>query len=660
MSGENSTIRVDIQGLRAIAVSLVVLDHAGVPGFSGGYVGVDIFFVISGFLITSHLLRQVERTGRVSFAEFYARRARRLLPAALTVVALSVVAGVLFLPPLVSRGLWTDAVAAALYVPNILFADRGVNYLAETAPSIFQHYWSLGVEEQFYLVWPLVLVVLWRVTRGRRLWLSIAVLVALSFAACLLVASRQQPYAFFLLPTRAWELGAGALLAVVATAGWRRTTRVALSWVGLALMIAAGVLYSDATKYPGWATLVPVAGAALVIAAATDDRSGAGRVLGLRPLRFLGDISYSLYLVHWPIIVIPQLAQGPSHPVPLGVNLTLVVASVGVAWLLYHGVENPGRTWTWLVSARPARTGAAVVVASGLVVAVASAGVAVARQLPLDAGRPAPEARIAQPPQFTDYVPSDLAPSLLAASGDNPELYASGCHLSFTATDATGCSFGSGERTVALFGDSHAAQWFPGIKAAAEDLGIKVVSYTKSSCPSVEIPTSRGGNRYRECDVWRAAVVKRIRSTSPDLVLISNFGRPGDESAEAAAAWQEGLQSTIDKIGTGPKVAVVSDTPDLGETPSSCLSAHLEDTRACGVPSTQQRAAKARAADRAAAQQTGSTYLDLLPYLCDDTTCTPVIGQYLVYRDQHHLTATFSEALAPVWKKRLQELLPQA
>lgn len=207
--------RPDIQGLRAIAVLLVVLFHSGVEVLSGGYVGVDVFFVISGFLITTHLLQSLEREGRIRFGRFYAKRARRILPAALLVAGLTVVAAWLWMSPLLLRKVVVGAIATALYVPNYFFAAEDTNYLAETTPSVFQHYWSLGIEEQFYLLWPALLAVgFWLCRRSeRRVMVLVAGLTAVSFLACVVMMSVAQPWAFFSLPTRAWELGVGGLVA---------------------------------------------------------------------------------------------------------------------------------------------------------------------------------------------------------------------------------------------------------------------------------------------------------------------------------------------------------------------------------------------------------------------------------------------------------------
>src|SRR5699024_366390 len=304
--------RPDIQGLRAIAVLLVVLFHAGVETLSGGYVGVDVFFVISGFLITTHLLESLERDGRIHFGCFYARRARRILPAALVVAALTLLAAWIWLSPLLMRNVVGGAIATALYGPNYFFALQDTDYLAESTPSVYQHYWSPGIEEQFYLLGPALLAVgFWLCRRReRRVMVLIAAVTVASFLACVVMMDISQPWAFFSLPTRAWELGAGGLVAFLLRSGarWLRSPLAGLlAWAGLAGLAAVVLTCDSATAFPGAVAALPVlATAAMIIGGAAPGALHATRLLALAPMQFLGAISYSLYLVHWPLQVIPQ------------------------------------------------------------------------------------------------------------------------------------------------------------------------------------------------------------------------------------------------------------------------------------------------------------------------------------------------------------------
>ena len=299
---KRSTFRPDVQGLRAIAVLLVVLYHSGVETLSGGFIGVDAFFVISGFLITTHLLESLATHGRISFPAFYARRARRILPAALLVAALTTVAAWIWMPPLALEEVVRGAIATAFYVPNFLFAVQGTDYLAGTSPSVFQHYWSLGIEEQFYLFWPAILgagFVLCRRREG-RLFAVAAVLTLASSLAGVLWMGISTPWAFFGLHTRAWELGVGALIAfLLRSRAARRLQHPAvglLAWAGLAALLAGALLYDDATAFPGAAAALPVlATAAMIVGGNASGGLHATRLLGLAPFQLIGAISYSLY-----------------------------------------------------------------------------------------------------------------------------------------------------------------------------------------------------------------------------------------------------------------------------------------------------------------------------------------------------------------------------
>jgi peptidoglycan/LPS O-acetylase OafA/YrhL len=340
----------------------VLAFHAGLTGFGGGFVGVDVFFVLSGFLITGILLRERERTGAVRLRAFYARRARRILPAALVVIVLTLFATVYFAAPLDVPGFAKDGAASALSVGNIRFAAQSLDYFGATAsPSPFLHYWSLGVEEQFYLVWPLLLLAaakLWRTKARFGIGLTLGVVVIASFAASLILTDISAPVAFYSLPTRAWQLGLGGLLAVllerrVTGTGWAlgqfrlgRTFDRALglaAWVGLAAIIVGVMAIIDSsTPYPGWAALLPALGSAALIAGGA--KAWAPKILlASPPMRFLGRISFSLYLVHWPILVLPAAGLAVGAQLPLAERLGLAGISIVVATLCWRFVEEPFR-----------------------------------------------------------------------------------------------------------------------------------------------------------------------------------------------------------------------------------------------------------------------------------------------------------------------------
>lgn len=643
--------RGDIQGLRGVAVGLVLLFHAGIPGFAGGFIGVDVFFVISGFLISTHLVEELRNTGRLRVAEFYARRARRLLPAALTVIALTVVTAFALVPPMQFAYVAKDAVAAILYVPNLLFARRATDYLADRTPSLFLHYWSLGVEEQFYLFWPLLLFIFYRVFKDRGAPTAIAVLGAGSFVLCVWLTFAQQPYAFFLLPARVWEFSAGAVAAFVVLKGHRMTDIVAAvaGWTGLAAIVGSGCMMPTSTPYPGYAAALPVVGAAAVIwSGASKCAYGPQLVLGLRPITFVGDISYSLYLIHWPALVIPAAITGYMVPLQSWQRAVIAAACVPVAWLLYRYVELPGQRMPWL-KLRPRRSFAAATVGMLAVAALIGSAALASRHPRLDAGRAAADTAIEPIPMGTPFVPSNLQPSLVAVAADIPIIYRNECHVAVQKSDATGCAVGPEDAPrVVLFGDSHAAQWYPALNTLAEKGMIRLESHTKRGCSSVQPIVS-----YAGCAAWASNVVDQLNADPPALIILSNFGR-GYGALPDPEAWREAINHTVAEMPQLSKVAVLADTPSTGANPKICLSGHLDAANQCALPRALAVDPAFRASEREAA---GITYLDYIDYFCNQQACPSIIGNTLVYRDGSHMSRTYSAELAKVIEPDIAALL---
>ncbi len=550
--------RKDIEGLRAVAILAVVLYHAHVGAVPGGYVGVDVFFVISGYLITDHLWREVHDSRGLSFRGFYGRRIRRLLPASFLVLAVTAVASAAILPPLTARAVLKDGVACALYVGNYRFALLQTNYLtASAAPSPFQNYWSLGVEEQFYLVWPAVLLLAslaWsrrRHVRPSRASAAIAlgVIAVTSCAFSVWLTHASEPWAFFSLATRAWELAVGGLVALGAPAIGRMRGRPLLGWVGLGLVVWSIVTYTSSTPFPGTAALVPVLGTAAIIAAVTGPAPSHGPVQILRrpPMLVIGRVSYSWYLWHWPMLILVPAALG--HALSLAQNLSVAAVSFVVATATFVLVERPVRTSSWLTS-RPRRSlglGAALTVAAvgACVLSVLSlpsltgTGHAPVAAAALRESTKAQEAaslavehrpgaapsghrrlheQVARSVTVQD-VPANLEPSLPDADADEPPVFVDGCLDSYTDTSLQPCTFGdtSSSTTVVLFGDSHAAMWFPAVDQAAQQFGWKLITWTKATCPPFPLPIFSPvlGRTFTECDEWRADVLDQIAAIHP-------------------------------------------------------------------------------------------------------------------------------------------------
>jgi peptidoglycan/LPS O-acetylase OafA/YrhL len=693
IDGPKPTFRPDIEGLRAVAVVLVVLCHAGLSGTAGGYVGVDVFFVISGYLITTQLLRELRRDGTVSLRRFYARRVKRLLPAATVVVVATVLASTVWLSPYRVRDIAWDAVTTALYTLNYRLAWQGTDYLASSLPpSPLQHFWSLAVEEQFYVVWPVLLVLIalsWR--RCARAWPVAArhpvtvpvaaVLLALAAASLVLsewVTRVSAPWAYFSLPTRAWELAAGGLLAVAGTRHGPMSPPVAtvVGWAGLGAIAAAAALFDDTTAFPGHAALLPVAGAVAVIAAGRADAPwGTSALLRLWPVRSLGTVSYGWYLWHWPLLAIAPVAVG--RPLSVGEGLAWAVVALLLAVVTYHLVEHPVRRIESL-AVTPWR-GLALGGALSAVTVAVSLVLAVSPPVPDGATPGAPAAAGTQPVTAealtaaldagsrTRAAPADLAPSLAAVRGDLPRTYADGCHLDPPEKAQGVCTYGrlSGAVTVVLFGDSFAAQWFPALERLAKERHWRLVSLTKSSCPAVTITTYSPAlkREFSECDDWRQYALRRIADVRPQLVVMGSapiYSADGSRrpSAEFDEAWGRGTADTVRTLrGTGAGVAVLGATPLAGSDPPECVASHLADTRSCvqrrgeGLVAPRRQQLEARAAVAADA-----VVIDPVRWVCT-SLCPVIVGNRQVYRDPMHLTATYSAWLAPVLGPLLDDAL---
>ena len=688
-AGRRREFRADIEGLRAVAVLAVVLYHAGFPGVTGGFVGVDIFFVISGFLITGLLWRDVSTRGSIRLLRFYGARARRLLPASATVIIATTIASCLLLPPLQARSVLGDAIACALYVGNYRFAIDGTDYLAADAPpSPLQHYWTLGVEEQFYLLWPaLIIGTAWMVHRARRrprvdaapYLLLLAGVAGVSFLISLAWTHSLPSWAFFSLPTRASELAVGGLVAL--TASWwhglsDRTAAIA-GWGGLLLIVLTSFELDKTTPYPGTAALLPVFGTALVVGAgcAASDR-GAGRALSVPLMRTVGRVSYSWYLWHWPVLLLaPQLL---GHSLGLGGRLAAAAVSFVFAVLTLGLIESPIRF------ARPLRRSAARSLTLGaLVTAVAvsvAVGLLVIRPLPAGHGAAAAAVTVTPPPpsavgtpagtveQMTaqvqaavtasagvQAVPSNLSPALAEAPGDKPTVFLNGCVRSWREVGQPECASGdtASPTAVALVGDSHAAMWSPAFEPVAQQRHWRLETLGKVTCPLMELPITSPylGRQYTECEQWRTDVLNRLAAERPRLIVVSMSRRYGADFGFTSydPVWVGGLSRLVSRLrATGAAVLVLGPIPDPRTTVPICVSGHANDAQACSPPRPEAVNDAGIAAEAAAATAAGGQYADLTPLFCTAQRCPVIVGNNLVYRDDNHVTVEYAQALSPV------------
>lgn len=649
--------RRDIQGLRAIAVLAILFNHAGMSSFQGGYVGVDVFFVLSGFLITRHLVDEVTSTGRIEFADFYARRARRILPAAFAVLVLTVVAAVALQPPLLLPVTLRNAVVAALYVPNVQFARQQYNYFKPgDTPSLFQHYWSLGLEEQFYLLWPVLLLLAFAALgRSRR---SIAIVLGLTAVVSFSFSVHNTPeaplWSFYMLPTRAWEFAVGGLLALLPArarrsgdAAQRRAAWLApsLGWSGLALIAYAIHRFGFLTPFPGWRAAIPVAGTALVILTGSEKgRFAPQRLLSTAPMLFLGLISYSVYLVHWPLLVLADQTLGLIAPLPGSARIGLAVAAIPLGYLMYRFAEKPWRGARFGVAHRSRQTLAGALAASVAIAGLSMAGVHAAGAQDLDAGYVAATTPLGVPLELNPLgalaVPSNLQPSLwLATEPPVSAIYTSGCYLFAGQAVLKSCKSGANPAAprVVLFGDSHAAHFYPALAALADAGDIRLDAMTKSGCRTVERDTDDP-----TCRLWRRRAIAMLHDDPPEIILVGNrsFRTPG---------WPRLLPESIDRLPKRSRIFVIADTPDMGFSVPVCLSAHLNAANACSRP----RHDVLSTANREVERGLGVGILDVTDYLCNQEYCPTIVGNLLLYRDYGHLTEPFARTLAPVLRTQL-------
>ena len=597
---------LQIQGLRALAALLVTIFHARL--MPGGFIGVDIFYVISGYLITGLILREIEKTGRLDLNAFYQRRIKRLLPTSVFVLFVTAIIGWFVLPPITRDALGRDLFAAAAYISNYLFAWWQNDYQNLNAtPSPFIHYWSLAVEEQFYVVWPIFILFLSRY--GKRAILNgVAIVTALSLLLSIYQTQTSPIWAFYSLPTRAWELGVGALLLFIPEKYLRNRY---FPWIGVIGIAIACLNFDESTAFPGINAVLPVAATAILIGTIPIWPRFFNDLSNNRLAQWLGAISYPLYLWHWPALVLPSSALG--RPLRIRERLFCILLTIVLAHFTSKYIEQPLRHKSF--STKKTYGFFAVTTAVSLVFAL---------------------------------IISSTASSIISVKGTNyrfdltkvvekPAVYGDGCHVNYGEDESGKCTYGviGSKKKIVLYGDSHAAQWFPALEQIALDKGYELISLTKSACPSVDSPRpDQGAFKNSDCERWRDNSTQRIQQIQPEAVIVSSFQyfTPPSGFSSRTQWWNDGQRRLLAALqGSSQNLIYISDTPRPLRDIPNCLASR--DSQSCD--STEKTPNLIIS---------GFKKIDPTSWLCDDY-CPAIKDGYVVYRDGSHISVEASLAL---------------
>ena len=610
-----------IQSLRALAALLVLIYHADL--LPGGYIGVDIFYVISGYLITNLLLREIQERKTLAFTSFYARRFKRLLPASFVVVIVTGITGWALLPATYRAEFGRDLIAASTYISNFLFALWNADYqnLGST-PSPFIHFWSLAVEEQFYLFWPILILILFRINGRKGVFYGILAVASLSFIFSLYLTERSPVWSFYILPTRAWEMAIGALI-LFASDRSKTNYFSKPQWGLLAvlLIVISSFIYNGNTAFPGTAAVVPVLATALLILSMEKWPPFLDKISRRTTVQWLGKISYPLYLWHWPVLVIPELylsRELASFEIALATLLILMLSD-----LTHRFIEEPLRYKE--VSARNIYLATGIATFASVLLGL--------------------------------VIISSYNTSVTSASGftfdveevrQKPKNNIDGCHIHVGVTVAPKCEYGDtgSNTTIVLYGDSHAAQWLPALDIVGRKNGVTIISLTKSACPSAEVIKELSSQyRIADCQSFRDSSIKRISQLNPSAVIMTGmqpFTAP-NSTIDSRDWWLAGEAKALSRIkGSTQYPIYLTDTPLPSIDIPTCLAEM--DRAKCDT----SRPVSPEVAS-------GLIAINPTPWLCEKS-CSAVIDGIVVYRDKSHLTVAMSEYLAPQLEKELKRI----
>ncbi|MPY80091.1 MAG: acyltransferase family protein [Actinophytocola sp.] len=661
---QSRSYRPELQGLRALAVVLVVVYHVWLGRVSGG---VDVFFVITGFLIVGQLYRASDRGG-IRFGPMWARMIKRLFPAALTVLLSVMAASFIWLPEQRWFQTIAEVIAAATYWENWRLAIDSTDYFAQhNEASPVQHFWSLSIQGQFYLVMPLIVALVALLAKLFRLRLKgvlTAVLLAMfgtSLWYSMWLTETTQQFAYFHSLTRVWEFMLGGLLALFITSvSLPRSLRILLGWVGVVGLAICGIVLQVGTMFPGYVALWPTLAAVFVLlAGATDSKVGADRVLSSRPLEFIGNISYALYLWHWPLLVLYLAVNGKAKP-DLLEGTVLIGAAFLLATVTYYGVEEPVRR-SRIGVVRPWRA-----YAFGVTVLVAVLGVAQGWQMYGEnlVKASAQQSDTTQHPgalvmteaaEEQSSYDEEPIPSMLAIPNEQAQLTGARCETVSGGPGVEICrspNAGTATARIVIVGDSHAQSLVGAFDPLVKKNDWQIIVMRRPGCPfsvKSELFPNRGS-----CVAWNKTVVPEITRLRPDAVVAMGTYQV---RAGLKERLPDGFVAQWRKLhAAGIPVVAIRDNPRYDYSPTECVDEKVTDELDCGGMRSEHYHDVPPYRNRMDIPP-NVRFVDLSDLYCDDYVCPPIIGNVRVYRDENHITQTYMSTMSPMVEKRVKHAL---
>ena len=650
--------RPEIEGVRALAALMVAVYHIWIGKVSGG---VDVFFVISGFLITTTLISRLQYKGELDIKGYLLNLARRLIPLSFLVLFFIVIASYMLLPEVRWSETIKEFIATAFYYENWQLANTSVDYLANNSEqSPVQHYWAMSIQGQFYVIWAVVIAFcvligkyLFKNISKRKLFLSVLVtLFLISLIYSIYITAINQPWAYFDTFTRLWEFSLGGIAAL--TLPLIKSNKIIsfiLGWVGLFMLISTGILFSVSTVFPGFVALYPTIGALFIVYAhVTGGEMGVHKLLGSKPLVSLGGISYGIYLLHWPLLIF-YLIYFEKETVPMLDGLIIILLSILISYVITYIVEKPIRKINIKQNVKSVFAILACFIIPTIILlfyfnnSINELAEESYEQESIHMG-----AGIYLTNQEIESVGVDeILPQPVNARAEVPITYEENCHQGVGKSEVIECFYGvqdDPEYTIALVGGSHSAHWLPALREIATENSIEINNITKSGCRF----TKDASMVESDCAAFNENLMEHLKEIKPDLVfLTADIGPSQEVPSGYVEVWEELEEEEI-------PIFAIRDNGYFPVDPPTCIEENGIDSEKCQVEQ-EEFMPEVGAWEKINNPPENVTYFDTAEYFCSDGVCKSVIGNVLVYRDQGHITTSFSKTMAPIIEEDLMGAL---